>query len=56
MDNTSTSYKTPNLEEYVSDGSLLIIRIPVPGGFIYNSFDKENGIMGSVFVPITEIK
>ena len=38
-------------EEIYHDGSLLTIRIPVSGGYIYNSFDKGNKVMSGVFVP-----
>lgn len=36
----------------VSDrGDLFITAIRVPGGWIYNSFDKSHNIMGSAFIP-----
>jgi len=38
-------------QEVVSDGFLFVTRLEVPGGWIYNSFDKGQGIGASVFVP-----
>jgi len=35
----------------VSQGALFVIALRVPGGWIYNSYDKGHQIMGSVFVP-----
>jgi hypothetical protein len=34
------------------DGNLFISYLRVPGGWIYNSYDKEHKILGSVFVPL----
>ncbi len=39
-------------QQVCSDGSLFITRIEVPGGWIYNSYDKSHKILGSCFVPI----
>lgn len=33
------------------DGNLFIVCTRVPGGWIYNSYDKSHNILGSVFVP-----
>jgi hypothetical protein len=35
----------------VHDNNLFITALRVPGGWIYNSFDKSNSVMGSAFVP-----
>jgi hypothetical protein len=35
----------------IEDKYLLTTVLKVPGGWIYRSYDKENKILGSVFVP-----
>jgi hypothetical protein len=42
------------IQEIVSDGNLFITRIKVEGGWVYNSYDKGHGILGSCFVPEVE--
>ena len=35
----------------VSDGSLFVQVLRVPGGWIYHAFDKSHNILSSLFVP-----
>jgi len=38
----------------MDQGALVVTALRVPGGWIYNSYDKNHQIMGSVFVPYHE--
>lgn len=38
-------------EVMACDGNLFTVCVRVAGGWIYNSYDKGNKMMGSVFVP-----
>lgn len=40
--------------EELEDGVFYSERAEVPGGWLYRSFDKEHGILSTVFVPDPE--
>lgn len=46
------SKPTPSHEiVYGEDNYVFVIRLEVPGGWLYNSYDKSHSVMGSAFVP-----